>query len=323
MPFSYPGASIQVLHENKDMVIPKAGTDAATSKLQWLYFYLFFGLPPEEFGKLFVVHHRLCERILEVTIDDKTFISFPIGLPVRPNSFINSDGVEEAVPLVTFFNVVFVLGRDREQKESLLYGTSPKTANSLDGYRNMAKQLANCLRYEELRNCFVSNQVQAMFVVLDVFRRAVAHEQIKTFEKCMQQASSLAYNLTMMQRHFSTSSSHLTLTLNHWLPVNFLPDSTTPPCAMRPYHSLLLNYDQTDLLNKKLPADACGLLRHLLSLDRCVASVSAGFGFHVFDFWVCFKGQFPGAGAGAQSAPGALISDRLALGEMENCSGGM
>ena len=117
---------------------------------------------------------RLCGRLLEVTLDDQLFVSFPIALPHRPKA------------CVSFFNVVFLLARPtrgcsvhaNNNPDDSTSATSSSSASSssfshkhrhsetknsvknegseyiagLAGYRLIAEQLARSLEYEELRD---------------------------------------------------------------------------------------------------------------------------------------------------------------------------
>jgi len=82
-PFSFPPADIEKLRK-ADAAKKTTSFPGSTSKMQWLDFMLSFGLPPDEFGKLFYVDQRL-----DISLFLTLFYSLVISLALFLSLFMS------------------------------------------------------------------------------------------------------------------------------------------------------------------------------------------------------------------------------------------
>ena len=204
------------------------------------YFQSVFTFSPIVFAKTFFVKPEVCGKLLDVTIDEKQYISFPMLVPIAQRRE------------VTFFNIVFVLD-----------------ANDVDAavYKDIVMKLSKAILHEELHRSYLSLELQKMQTLRDELQSSAPVDDMERelfFIRNLLSASVLAHSLSELQINLTLKGS-ASLLLNGWMELQFsLHDLRKfAQDAIRPYQTLLL-IDSRDSLLSSLPVDCSQALRLLI-----------------------------------------------------------
>lgn len=197
---------VNELHKGQKMVfrypesIPSTISNEPSRKGLIKLYKEYFSLSQENFAKLFRSKNSLCHKVLELSIGDLSFISYPCPChsdedhSTDTNVTRSAHGESSNQEVITFFNVVItsvslktLVKLDRnfiykcQTKFSSISGEDPiAAAMGLKGrYNNLCQQtlrrlievISNCLLQQEKKSKYVSSEV---FLLLDIIESAAS-----------------------------------------------------------------------------------------------------------------------------------------------------
>ncbi|CAB3379353.1 Hypothetical predicted protein [Cloeon dipterum] len=200
------------------------------------------GFSDEVLSNLFAVKSDLCENKFELKVNDVRFVGHP--------TLVNAGSV--------LINIQFAL-------------RATASHSIVKCYYDLSKRLGIALRHEERRCGYVAQETKAMVTAHD-------EAQISPYSQILTR-SALARDLRTVYEDLC-AGGQVHLRVNNWIEVSFcLPHKLHPELdpdllciqALRPYHGLLLLFEESEILSG-LSTDASPALTKILKVHSPVKS---------------------------------------------------
>jgi len=225
--------------------------------------------PSKVLSNMFAVHAKLCDRKFELKINDVRFVGHPISLKVKPGEARNF--ARDIKSNITMFQVVFALKAVAE------YST-------VEIFHDLSQQIGVAIKYEERRCGYLTQEANILWQLQEEVANLPAEAQvdISPFAMALQGGpkSQLARSLKIIFEDIS-HNGYCYERIHNYIEISFcMPQKVYKrlnPCldvepesiwncleALRPYHGILLLYEERELLDK-LPLDASPTLKKMLS----------------------------------------------------------
>lgn len=219
--------------------------------------------PSKVLSNLFAVHPRLCDRKFELKINDVRFVGHPISLELKPGEEKN---LARKIPSsITMFHVVFAL------RASANYSV-------VEIYHDLSQQIGVAIKYEERRCGYLSGESKSLLNIQEEVAAMPEDSQVSPFAVALDR-SQIAQSLKAIFEEI-THNGIVYERIHKYIEVSFCmpqkvyclhnPYLTVEPesiyrCleALRPYHGMLLLYEERELLDQ-FPLDASPALKKLI-----------------------------------------------------------
>eukprot|EP01119_Soliformovum_irregulare_P012227 TRINITY_DN3164_c0_g2_i2.p1 TRINITY_DN3164_c0_g2~~TRINITY_DN3164_c0_g2_i2.p1 ORF type:complete len:528 (+),score=130.53 TRINITY_DN3164_c0_g2_i2:106-1689(+) len=209
----------------------------------------------------------LCNRNFEVTIEETTFVGFPVLLPQgQKQTRSDPDGNEDHRDELRVFSVSLALMRVNPDADGII-GTLPK-------FRRLTKQLATALKHEQIRCDYLSSQAYVLIEIREAWlaaQRDEANQAMKPDHKALSSqllsVSTLAKELLEVYHSLSTSGC-VNVRFNNWTTViaTIKDEDVMPDWPIRPYQTLLML--PKDKWSSGLPSDASPSLQKVMDMAK-------------------------------------------------------
>lgn len=225
------------------------------------------GFSDKVMSNLFAVKSELCDSKFELKVNDVRFVGHPVRL--NPSKSYSQPQDKRKSSTIILFNIVFAL------KATLNHDV-------VNCYHDLSMRLGLALRHEEYRCQFLSSETKIMLSAHDEASQLPENGQVSPFQLILDR-SLLARHLRQAYEELC-GSGIVQLRLNKWIEVSFcLPQKVHHSLAtgqpvdcegllrglqtLKPYHTLLLLVERSDLL-RSLSPDASQALWRLLSVEE-------------------------------------------------------
>ncbi|XP_069944374.1 GATOR1 complex protein NPRL3-like isoform X2 [Cherax quadricarinatus] len=220
------------------------------------------GFSDKIMSNLFAVKSELCDSKFELKVNDVRFVGHPVRLD--PSTTHSRPQDKRKSSTIILFNIVFAL------KATLNHDV-------VNCYHDLSMRLGLALRHEEYRCQFLSSEAKIMLAAHDEASQLPEDGQVSPFQ--------LILDRSLLARHLRLCGSGIVqLRLNKWIEVSFcLPQKVHHSLAtgrpvdcegllrglktLKPYHTLLLLVERSELLHTLSP-DASQALWRLLHVEE-------------------------------------------------------
>lgn len=225
------------------------------------------GFSDKIMSNLFAVKSELCDSKFELKVNDVRFVGHPVRLD--PSTTHSRPQDKRKSSTIILFNIVFAL------KATLNHDV-------VNCYHDLSMRLGLALRHEEYRCQFLSSEAKIMLAAHDEASQLPEDGQVSPFQ--------LILDRSLLARHLRQVYEELCglgivqLRLNKWIEVSFcLPQKVHHSLAtgrpvdcegllrglktLKPYHTLLLLVERSELLHTLSP-DASQALWRLLHVEE-------------------------------------------------------
>ncbi|KAK8743635.1 hypothetical protein OTU49_001177 [Cherax quadricarinatus] len=225
------------------------------------------GFSDKIMSNLFAVKSELCDSKFELKVNDVRFVGHPVRLD--PSTTHSRPQDKRKSSTIILFNIVFAL------KATLNHDV-------VNCYHDLSMRLGLALRHEEYRCQFLSSEAKIMLAAHDEASQLPEDGQVSPFQLILDR-SLLARHLRQVYEELC-GSGIVQLRLNKWIEVSFcLPQKVHHSLAtgrpvdcegllrglktLKPYHTLLLLVERSELLHTLSP-DASQALWRLLHVEE-------------------------------------------------------
>ncbi|KAG7158618.1 GATOR complex protein NPRL3-like [Homarus americanus] len=205
------------------------------------------GFSDKVMSNLFAVKSELCDSKFELKVNDVRFVGHPVRL--NPSTTHARPQDKRKASTIILFNIVFAL------KATLNHDV-------VNCYHDLSMRLGLALRHEEYRCQFLSSEAKIMLAAHDETSTSPEDGQVSPFQLILDR-SLLARHLRQAYEELC-GSGIVQLRLNKWIECEGLLRGLQ---TLKPYHTLLLLVERSELLHSLSP-DASQALWRLLHVEE-------------------------------------------------------